>query len=587
MNRGTVLGAAGAAASPGSTDVRRLRRRIGDVLRDAGVLSEEQIGQALAAQQATVPRQRLGRLVVDMGLATERQVAEALGAVLGLAVVDLHRTPILPDLVKLLPRAIAERTGAIVLAKSGDALKVATHDPTNVLALDDVRSYTGARQLTITVATESQIRDVVSRVWAHADGAHLATVLEQGHQERQEQVDDFSGGGEFGGDDAPTVRLVGMLLIEAVRARTSDVHIEPQRDALRVRYRVDGVLRDAMTVPRGAGPSVVSRIKIMCGLDIAERRVPQDGRVRLTVDGASIDVRISTLPALHGEKVVIRLLMRADQVPSLVDVGLAPDQLEHLLEALETPQGLVLITGPTGSGKTSTLYAGVAQTMSPERNVITLEDPVEVELAGITQVQIAEKAGMTFSRGLRAVLRQDPDIVLVGEIRDAETAELASRASLTGHLVLSTLHANSAPAALTRMVDMGVEPFLVASSLTCVVAQRLVRRPCRRCATPYEPDAELLASIGVTPEQMATANPLRGSGCGDCGGSGYSGRLGVFEVMPVTAAVRRTLLADPTEAAVERAARESGVRSLRESALLVAAAGGTTYEEVARVTPRE
>ncbi|MDP9418508.1 MAG: GspE/PulE family protein [Actinomycetota bacterium] len=582
MTRGSVLGG---GAARGSTDVRRLRRRIGDVLRDAGVLTEDQVAAALQAQQATVPRQRLGRLVVDMGLATERQVAEALGAVLGLEVLDLHRVPIVPELVRLLPRPIAERTGAVVVARSGDALVVATHDPTNVLALDDIRSYTGARQVIVAVATESQIRDVVTRVWALADGAQLATVLEQGQPEQADPLDDF---GQFdGGDDAPTVRLVGMLLTEAVRARASDVHIEPQRDNLRVRYRIDGVLRDAMTVPRGAGPSVVSRIKIMCGLDIAERRVPQDGRVRLTVDGASIDVRISTLPALHGEKVVIRLLMRADQVPSLATVGLAEDQLDQLLEALGTPQGLVLITGPTGSGKTSTLYAGVAQTMSPERNVITLEDPVEVELAGITQVQISEKAGLTFSRGLRAVLRQDPDIVLVGEIRDTETAELAARASLTGHLVLSTLHANSAAAAITRMVDMGVEPFLVASSLTCVVAQRLVRRPCRRCAAPYTPDPDLLAAIGVTEEHLADARPLRGAGCGDCGGSGYSGRMGVFEVLPVTTDVRRTLLAEPTEAAVERAARKANVRSLRESALAIAAAGGTTYEEVARVTPRE
>ncbi|MDP9393734.1 MAG: Flp pilus assembly complex ATPase component TadA [Actinomycetota bacterium] len=581
MTFGSLLSGAGGPAL--DTDVRRLRRRIGDVLLDAGVLNEEQLAHALKVQQATTPRQRLGRIIVDSGMATEQQVAEAMGTVLGLEVVDLSRTALLPDLVRSIPRNIAERSGIVLISRSGDHVRLATHDPTNVLALDDVRSYTGARQITVTVATESHIRETINRTWALADGAQLATVLDQ--HEASFEAEDL-GQSTDSSDDAPTVRLVGMLLTEAVRARASDVHIEPQRDALRVRYRVDGVLRDAMTVPRGAGPSVVSRLKIMCGLDIAERRRPQDGRSRLVVDGASIDVRVSTLPALHGEKVVIRLLMRADDVPTLDRIGLAPDQLSHLLTALETPQGLVLITGPTGSGKTSTLYAGVAQTMSPERNVVTLEDPVEVELAGITQVQISEKAGLTFSLGLRSVLRQDPDIVLVGEIRDTETAELAARASLTGHLVLSTLHANSASSAVSRMVDMGVEPFLVASSLTCVVAQRLVRRPCRRCAQPCQPAPELLLGLGVSPELLAAARPVRGHGCADCANSGYSGRLGVFEVLPVTDEVRHALLTDPTETSLERAARAIGVRSLRESGLLLASAGGTTYEEVARVTAR-
>jgi type IV pilus assembly protein PilB len=385
-------------------------------------------------------------------------------------------------------------------------------------------------------------------------------------------------------DDAPTVRLVTTLLVDAVRVGASDVHVEPQRGDLRIRYRVDGVMRDVMTLPRSATPAITSRIKIVSGLDIAERRLPQDGRTRFVVDGRPVDARVSTMPAIHGEKVVVRLLTRSDQVPAVDAVGLDPDQLAAVRSAVAGAQGLVIVTGPTGSGKTSTLYSLLPEVDVGERNVVSLEDPVEVQFPGITQVQVHERAGLTFSRGLRAVLRQDPDVVLVGEIRDSETAELAVRASLTGHLVLTTMHTNSTVAAMTRFLEMGIEPFMVGSSLEIVVAQRLVRRPCHGCTVAYEPDPALLRSLGVTEDRLEGASPVRGVGCIECGQTGYRGRLGVFEVLRVDQALRRVLANDPSERAIADAA--AGLVTLRESAVRKALRGETTFDEVARVSPR-
>ena len=560
------------------------RRRLGEVLVAQGVLDEEQLQDLLAAQLATPPgtqRKRLGVLVVEAGIATERQLAEALAEALNLPLVDLGRTIVVPEHVRLLPRAVAERSGVLVLEREGSRITVATADPTNVVALDDVRLYTAAGELRVVVATDSQVRDHLSRSWSLSeDSSDVNTLFEDLDAEDSVETDLNAQAVEA----APIVRLVDVVLADAVRARASDVHVEPQAGDLRIRYRVDGLLRDVMTVPKNATSAAVSRIKIVSGLDIAERRRPQDGRARLTVDGLTVEARISTLPTLHGEKVVIRLLPRAESMPLLSATGMTPAQLELLGGALVQSQGLILITGPTGSGKTNTLYAAIQQVSTPDRNIVALEDPVEVQLAGITQVQVNERQGMTFARGIRSVLRQDPDIVLVGEARDQETAELALQASLTGHLVLTTLHTNDAVSAITRLVDMGVESFLVASSLSLVVAQRLVRRPCQSCAAPYVPSARTLALLGISESELAHATPLRGRGCAECGGTGYRGRTGVFEVLPITAQLRRVLLSTPTEAAIGAAARANGMSTLRASALAAAHRGETTYEEVLRAT---
>jgi type IV pilus assembly protein PilB len=348
--------------------------------------------------------------------------------------------------------------------------------------------------------------------------------------------------------------------------------------------RIDGVLRDITRVPKGAAPALVSRLKIVSAMDIAERRLPQDGRMKFAANGVSIDARVSTMPAVHGEKVVIRVLPDAEKITSLEGLGMEPQQLKELVAAASSAQGLILITGPTGSGKTNTLYSLLSQFSDRTKNVTTLEDPVEIQLPGITQVQVNDRAGLTFARGLRSMLRQDPDVVLVGEVRDLETAKLALEASLTGHLVLTTLHTNNAAAALTRLVEMGAEPFLVASSLSLVVAQRLVRVPCKSCAQPYLPPADLLARLGVPVGGLEGATPRRGLGCTECNQSGYRGRVGVFEVLPVTQQLRETVLREPTENAVTREATAHGVMTLRNAALTKAWRGETTFEEVARVS---
>src|SRR3954471_3262550 len=564
----------------------QIRKRLGDVLVESGLLTPQQLELALEEQRKdTGPRRRLGQVVADLGLAAERDVAKALADLLGLELIDLSRVMPAPDVVRLLPRTVAERTRVLVLDRTPTGLVVAAADPTNVLALDDVKLYTRTPELQVLVATDSQIRDQINRAWSighDGGGGDVSAIVDSVDDDSDETsaLSDIP----VGTEDAPIVKLVSQILSDAVHVGASDIHIEVQREALRVRFRVDGLLRDVMNAPRRIATSVISRIKVVSGLDIAERRLPQDGRTRFTVGDHEIDARVSTLPSLHGEKIVIRLLTRGDAVPSLDGLGFEAQQLALFRSALSVPQGLVLITGPTGSGKTNTLYSAIAEIRNPDRNIVTLEDPIEVQLPGITQVGVSEKTGMTFSRGLRSILRQDPDIILVGEVRDGETAELALKAAMTGHLVLTTLHTNSAVAALTRLVDMGVEPFLVASSLTAAIAQRLVRRPCTGCAAPYHPDAVTLAALGLTAADLAGASPTRGTGCPECGGTGYRGRTAVYEVLDVDAAMRQVLLKDATEASVAAQARSAGMVALRASAVEKARAGLTTFEEALRVT---
>ncbi|MCW2610701.1 MAG: type secretion system protein [Cryptosporangiaceae bacterium] len=560
-----------------------IRRRIGDVLIEHGVITAEHLAQTLLVQADVAPgqrRKRLGTLLVELGFATERDIATALASALGLEVIDLSEYMIPAEIARVLPRTVAERHEVMVLARQGHSAIVATSDPTNIIAIDDVKLYTGASDVELVVAVGQQLREALARAWSLAsDSSEVGALASTLDTASAEDVP-----ADAGVDDAPIVKLVNAVLSDAARAGVSDVHIEPQRNELRIRYRVDGLLRDVMTVPKGATAAVTSRIKIISGLDIAERRRPQDGRTRLAVDGMAIDVRVSTLPTMHGEKVVMRLLAKATDIPDLQASGFDETQLGMLRTALESPQGLIVICGPTGSGKTSTLYAGINEVSNPERNVVTLEDPVEIQLPGINQVQVNVKAGMTFAAGLRSVLRQDPDVVLVGEVRDAETAGLALEASLTGHLVLTTLHTNGAVEAITRLVEMGIDPFLVASSLTLVAAQRLVRRPCNACAEPYLPSPDVLFKLGVVAEDLVDANPLMGVGCPECSGSGYKGRTGVFEILTVNADMRRVLLDGGGEIAISQAAKEGGLRTLRADGITRAMRGLTTFEEILRVT---
>jgi type IV pilus assembly protein PilB len=557
------------------------RRRLGDVLVERDLISREQLNEALEAQRQLTGknRKRLGQLIVEMGFLTERQIAEALAELLALDLIDGGDLAVPMEVARLLPRQVAERARVLVLGRTTDGLRVATADPTNVVALDDVRAYTGAHSLSLVVATESMIQEHIARIYSMAEDTRLAS---QPADDDSDPVEDAMLA--KAADQAPTVRLVNQILSDAVRVGASDIHIEQQHDGVWIRHRVDGVLRDVTRVHKGAAPALVSRLKIVSSMDIAERRLPQDGRMKMEANGVVIDARVSTLPSVHGEKVVIRMLPNAEKITALEGLGMEPEQLKQLVHAASAAQGLVLITGPTGSGKTNTLYSLLSHVSNRERNVVTLEDPVEIQLPGITQVQINERAGLTFARGLRSVLRQDPDVVLVGEVRDTETAGLALEASLTGHLVMTTLHTNNAASAVTRLVDMGAEPFLVASSISLVVAQRLVRLPCAHCAQPYAPPTELLQRLGVDLAFLDGATPRRGVGCTECNETGYRGRVGVFEVLPTTPEIRETITKTPTESAVSQIAAIGGLLTLRQAGLLKAFRGQTTFEEVLRVT---
>jgi type IV pilus assembly protein PilB len=555
---------------------------------DQGVLTQAKLDHLLVKQaERGQERRRLGRLAVEEGYATERQLATALGAALELPVVDPLFELVDVSLARQLPRSVAERNGVMVLGRNPTTgrMLVAVTDPTNVFALDDVRVHLKVSDLEIAVTTDADLRAALTRVWSLSDDGAAAAVLNDLAEDRSGSTigaEIAAGGTDV--DDAPIVKLVDMILREGVGQGASDIHIEPQATDVVIRFRVDGQLRDVMTVPRIAGPSLASRLKIMAGLDISERRRPQDGRASFVTGRETVDIRMSTLPALPGESIVMRLLPRAKDLPPLASIGLNEDQLESLLHSVRQPQGLVLITGPTGSGKTSTLYSTLLAVRSREKHVITLEDPVEIALAGITQVGVLEKTGLTFAAGLRSILRQDPDVILVGEVRDSETARLSLQASLTGHLVLTTLHTNDAIGAVARLLDMGAEPFLVASALSLVVAQRLVRKPCTQCRAPYEPSPLVVQALGLVAEDLAAGTPMMGKGCNSCRQTGFRGRTGIFEVLSISDAIRTVITTGGGERALAEAAKQSRTLSMRQSGIAAALAGDTILDEVLRVT---
>ena len=579
---GTGLAAGGA---PGG------RRRLGEVLVTGGVLTEEQLGDALRAQKeyAGGRRRRLGEVITALGLADEVQIARALSDQLGLPFVDLGSLPIADETLAVLPRNVAVRHVAVPITLAHDVLTVALADPTNVLALDDIRLATKLSSVRTAVATASDLQEAVNRYYggAGASGGVADTfgALQDVDLEATEDKDeDLEQVGDV--DDAPVVRLVNAIMGEALHSRASDIHIEPQERDVHVRFRIDGLLREITIVPKPIQGPLISRIKILSGMDISERRKPQDGRGRIRLERLEADTRVSSMPTMHGETVVIRLLRKeAEKAKTIAEIGLADHDREGFERALSEPQGLVLITGPTGSGKTSSLYAGLATVIRPDINVVTLEDPVEYQMAGVNQVQINERVGLTFASGLRTILRQDPDIVMVGEIRDPETASISMQASMTGHLVLSTLHTNDAPAAVSRLIDMGVEPFLITSSLTLVVGQRLARVPCEKCSEPVEAAPRTLELLGLEPEEVEHAELRMGPGCGFCSQTGYKGRLGLFEVVRVTRTMRELIVARASESAMREEAVAGGMRSMRSDGLAKALAGRTTLEEVLRVTP--
>jgi len=557
-------------------DTRR-RRRLGEVLVEAGVIDEQQLATAL---HESAPRERLGQTLMRLAALSEEDLADAIARQLGLERVDLASDPPTQEAVALVPVNLAERHEVVPVRLDGEVLLLATSDPSDVAAMDDIRLAARARKVRPVIATASAI-DTARRKAYRGDAARdMMQDLED--EEDTPEEDDLE---DLTSDAQPVVRLVNTLLADAVLARASDVHLEPDREGLAVRIRVDGLLRERGHVPRSMAAQAVSRLKIMSRLDIAERRLPQDGRATIRVEGQEVDLRVSTMPTMHGETVVLRLLPKGAERVSIAKLGLSDDAQVAFLEALDRPQGLVLVTGPTGSGKTTTLYAGLEAVADPTRNVLTLEDPVEGELPGVNQTQIEPKIGFTFARGLRHVLRQDPDVVLVGEIRDHETAALAVEASFTGHLVLATLHTNNAPSSVARMVDLGAERFLVASSLLLVVAQRLARRACPRCKQPTKPDDALVKRAGITPTMHRSARFVNAPGCTYCEQTGAVGRIAITEFLPISPELRDLITDGAPENAMTRLAREQGMRSLREDAVKRAIAGDITLYEAVRVTP--
>lgn len=552
----------------------------------SGVLTEGELEEALGSQKVDGVKQRLGTTILRLGLSNEEDIARALADQLGYGTVDLSAIGPESAALSRVPRKLAERHHALPLRiDPDDHLVVAMSDPTNVVALDDLKLTSGLRGVRPVVATDSAVTDALRRVYGTDTGAlEMVDRLNDGDVV---SVEDDDIGEAATGDEQPIIRLANAILADAVRTRTSDVHVEPERENVRVRYRIDGLLRETMRVPRHIGPSLVSRLKIMANLDIAERRRPQDGRAMIRVEGQEVDLRVSTMPTMFGETIVLRLLRKGAERLTIDDLGISPDARAMFESSLSRPQGLVIITGPTGSGKTTTLYAGLAEIEDPVRNIITLEDPIEYQLQGINQTQVNPKVDLTFARGLRTVLRQDPDVVMVGEIRDRETAELAMEASFTGHLVMSTLHTNDAPSTIVRLVDLGVERFLIASSLILVVAQRLARMVCPHCKVSAVPDERTLKRLGMKLEDVADTNLVVGTGCQICEQTGYLGRTSIVEILPITPKMRELITEGGSETAVGRLGRAEGMRTLREDGIMKALAGVTTLEEVLRTTPEE
>jgi general secretion pathway protein E len=574
------------AAGPGG-------RRLGEILLETAGLDPARLEEALAAQRGEAAGQRLGEILVRQKAVGEAEVLRALALQLDVPWLD-HIDPEALDaeLVKLVPINFAKQARVLPLGRRAGAVRLAVVDPLDTAAQDSVAVLVGG-PVSPEVAAPQVVLDAINAAYDRAADEHDTIMqgletedLESVAHELEEPADLLDAD-----DEAPIIRLVNSLLFRAVKERASDIHINPEEKDISVRYRIDGVLREVIRAPKRFQASIASRIKIMGGLNIAEKRLPQDGRIRIKIAGKDVDVRLSTVPTNHGERIVMRLLDKANVILDLAEIGFEPWQLKIMDGLVTRAHGIVLVTGPTGSGKTTTLYAALAKINSPDLNILTIEDPVEIPLRGIGQVQVNPKIELTFANGLRSFLRQDPDVIMVGEIRDLETAEIAIQASLTGHLVLSTVHTNDAAGAITRLVDMGVQPFLVASSLVGVLAQRLVRVLCGECRKPYVPTREERDQVGLSDEIWAQAgNPsvvYKAGGCPACQHTGYLGRTGIYELMLVDDDIRQLILKNTDSSTIKQAATAHGMLSLMQHGAYKVARGITTAAEVLSVTAED
>lgn len=549
--------------------MEQTRKRLGDLLLDAGLITEEQLQTTLKEKS---PGQKLGDALLQRGYITEQQLIEVLEFQLGIPHVNLYQYPFDPNLFHLIPKATAKRNLLVPLKREGDRLFVAMADPMDFFAIDDLRLSTGF-QIETAIATKDDIIRTIHKYYEDSEG------LDEFFQEQI--TDDNTQQKTITDEDSPIVRLVNQMLSDAVAMKASDIHIDPQETKIVVRYRVDGILRVERLLPKYLQSVLIARIKIMSNLDITEHRVPQDGRIQLHIDLHSVDIRVSILPTIYGEKIVLRILDLSSAISDIEQLGFNKINLKRFIQLIERPTGIVLITGPTGSGKSSTLYAALNWLNSEEVNIITVEDPVEYQIEGVNQVQVNPNVGMTFAAGLRSILRQDPNIIMVGEIRDKETAEIAIRASLTGHLVLSTLHTNDSISSITRLIDMGIEPFLVAASVTGILAQRLVRRVCRDCMETYVPtkrEIEIFAKRGMKVDKL-----VRGRGCSSCNMTGYKGRMAIHELLVVDDDIRKAILNDESFDKLRQIAIRNKTVFLIDDGLYKVKQGLTTLEEILRV----
>ena len=562
--------------------------RMGDLFVRGGLITSDQLYNALEKQKQLGGNKHLGEMLVSMGLVSERDRVRILGEHWGVPYADLSTDSIDPRVATLISQDLARRYKVIPVQLDGTRLHLAMKNPLDIFATDEIRVITG-KEVVPVIATEEDILYAIGEAFK-GEGTESDAILKEFQDdvsidttrtEADTPIDQLK---EIAAE-APVVKLANMIIQRAITEKASDIHIEPSREHLKIRYRIDGILIDGLIVPKNAQASLTSRIKIMADMDIAEKRAPQDGRISAVIDNKPFDFRVSTLPAVFGEKIVMRVLDKSNINVGLHKLGLLPHTFDMFEGMLMRTYGIILVTGPTGSGKSTTLYSCLSKVNAGDKNILTIEDPVEYELAGITQVGVNKKAGMTFASGLRSMLRQDPDIIMVGEMRDQETAMIAIEAALTGHLVFSTLHTNDAPGAVARLMDMGVEPFLIASATVGILAQRLLRRVCEKCKTTYEPPKDAIKRLGMNLDDMDRSKVTfyRGRGCDTCKGTGYKGRVGCYELMPVTDKVRELILAHASAYAIREAAVEAGMKSMKEDAMEKILLGMTTLEESLRV----
>jgi len=549
------------------------KKPLGESLVEQGLLTQEQLHEA----QAEVRKNgnSLKKAVVKLGILTEDDLVSFLSSYLGIPSVDLSSYLVKSEVVDLIPENLARKHRMIPIYKIGSTVTVAMADPLNFHAIDEVRLKSKC-DIKPAIATEEAIGTALEQYYGTKGSLEeiVRAIEKKGLPRKAAEV----------AEDPPVVKLVNLLVMQAIRSNASDIHIEPDQKILRVRVRVDGILHESPAPPKQLASAVISRIKILSNLDIAERRAPQDGRFQMKMENREVDIRVSIIPTIYGEKAVLRLLDTSNTLLNVDDLGFSKEFLEDYMKLIQRPYGIVLVTGPTGSGKTTTLYASLNKIRSDEKNIVTIEDPVEYRLETVQQIQVNPKAGVTFANGLRSILRQDPDIILVGEIRDLETAEIAIQAALTGHLVFSTLHTNDAPTAFTRLVDMGLEPFLISSSIAGVIAQRLVRKLCEKCKEEYKPSQELLKELGATGTNHKF---YKAKGCRKCMQTGYKGRMAIFELMVPKEEARSLITAKASSDKIREAAIKGGMLSLRENGLKKVLDGVTTVEEILRVTQEE